>query len=169
MMDVGLYSSGLHFWLKLWNSRRPGGVQGSSDGAAHMWRGMCWARRDLPLEAAQGGGGGGLWWCRRLRRCCGGGCAAERRAVKRRGRHIGLCRWILFRNYFVRGRVVLSVANEWCFFMWGRSRVQFTTGIFWKSRNFRAIMLVCKILGVRNHVKLKICSFVMNINWGEVL
>ena len=22
MMDVGLYSSGLHFWLKLWNSRR---------------------------------------------------------------------------------------------------------------------------------------------------
>ena len=26
MMDVGLYSSGLHFWLKLWNSRRrPGG------------------------------------------------------------------------------------------------------------------------------------------------
>ena len=22
MMDVGLYSSGLHFWLKLWNSQR---------------------------------------------------------------------------------------------------------------------------------------------------
>ena len=36
MMDVGLYSSGLHFWLKLWNSRRrrrPGGCGAHAGGA----------------------------------------------------------------------------------------------------------------------------------------
>ena len=34
MMDVGLYSSGLHFWLKLWNSRRrPGGGDAHAGGA----------------------------------------------------------------------------------------------------------------------------------------
>ena len=114
MMDVGLYSSGLHFWLKLWNLRRRRAGGGAH--AAYMRRGMCWARRDLPLEAAQGGGGGGLWWCRRLRRCFGGGCAAERRAVKRRWRHIGLFRWILFINYFLACWFSVSPMSEGGFF-----------------------------------------------------
>ena len=108
------------FWWWMWVSIPVDCISGWSSGtrgggdqaAAHMRCGMCWARRDLPLEAAQGGGGGGLWWCRRLRRCCGGGCAAERRAVKRRGRHIGICRWILFVKscFFLRGWVwVLNI------------------------------------------------------------
>ena len=42
MMDVGLYSSGLHFWLKPWNSRRrrrPGG------GGAHAVRNVLSTKR----------------------------------------------------------------------------------------------------------------------------